>query len=1418
MARQYDLFYSAQDRSYLGETALGTTNTFADLNGAQKIEAYPVTLAYTQVNSFHALTIAPRFSRVKITDATTSAVCFATIEKEADGSEITLRPINTAENTVDSGTFTGFSREFATGSTITQTGVYQDAAVCIVDLREAPADVRGYSYLLLGAGWVNFQAAWATFASVAPLADVGFRLVGPTTVDDPFGGDIYTPSNFRMGNPDVTTSAAASTLTDGLLDGGEAQHWNVGGIVDLEPGGLYVFRSQFACTSTQGAQHLVQVHDSKLAAVRFDRSAADTQIARIYDQGGGSISDDEGDGKTEFARTNDTASLRYYLQTPENVPAGGTSRLLASMAVVQSSTADTTDLDAAIQVRDSRPGSGDGITSFTPMTASDTLPSAAVSNDNAGGKISLRFETNSPDLGTVVTLRYGFGIICTPLFFAEGNLDGDTATSSVTTTSATEWATMEETDDADRNSRSGGSYYWEMLKASMGRDSDTFSDFAWTRFLSPNTNVEGYADGFGRMGNARYPDHGTASAGDSHRLGWNFLRSYYPADIAGTASSGAVLKLQGRTPNDAGGAVVSSQRATFGIWKERSALTVPENTPLTVVAKLNTGMVLRSGWTVGTSYGDGSNDYAFTLSLTDTRHAPGGIDQILGGVTRLLRNGVELVETTKALYDAGTFNLLEWYFDRANRTLHLRMGGSSDNSSEPWDDGIVIVATVPLYYGRQTANLVDPTGTTIPYTARLQQVPGASAQLSTSSGVVSSGTSLGSITLINSDGHFDDLLVRRVFEGYETELLVGHDSISDEEADFVVYQSGTQAIPQSNFDTVTLKLMDRLVRLDRELVGSREPTGVATVQVGDPSSPTEVENQSIPAVYGRVKRLPAYRTTNNTSGGSTNDFVFTSSVAYDVTAVHYRQDDRESEAMSPSSSRTNAALGKVVVSNHDLHSASGASGSYSSQYVPDVVYVDCWGQTNADDSRPLLYPGEILRHLIVNAATGLPEDQVDRGTFDLLDDRWRKRMATIYDDPDAGAPTTTVGARFLPSLPVATGGVFQWGTTIRRAAEEIAASVFCYLTTNRAGRLSVGVADYRSDNLLRNGSFDNDNPQLGGAADTSSDYLIGPWRPINDCVAYRTAAEGARYLGQFGLAINSATNERAAVEQTVEMSVAGTYLVTLMAKLDTASTAIDTDEKFRIALVLPDGSEILGEAQTVETSGAFGRITQKFAVPFGSAGLGKVRLYPYYADDATDATNTKYLWIDTVEAYRVVAELTESNIRLGSWQFGYEIYDAVLTSYDTKEGSANPLRIKATNSDATGLYSATPIDEVGDAQPTAGMLVLDHRLADATSAAGVAAVTASYYAHQRCEVRLSVYGLTPMRQIAAPENELEFRFPVLGDRVYVRGVERLPVGFDASPIWRVDAVNFAGGTGQEVQLTISQAVDPIDRTRAGSWT
>ncbi len=1420
MARQFDLFYAAQDRSYLGQTSPITSNGQATLDGAQRLEAYPTELTLTNSTFLNVAQI-PEGTYGKLTDASTGTVAHVEFLRDATTTSAWVRPINSGADTVDTSTFTASSRSFATGSTLTQQGVYQDAAVCVIDLREAPQDSRGYTYALLGAGWVNFENFWSSVNTVAAQTTVKVRMVGPTPPDDPFSGDEYMPQSTVFGDTDVTRDVGNSTATAGLYDGGYCHGFNVGGIVDLEPGGLYTFRVQFACAHNVACR--VQAHDAKLLAVRFDRNADDTRILRLYD-GAGTLTDTEGDGKTENAMTNATSVIKYYLGSASNPAAATGSRIVALGMIAQASAIDYAEADESVRVVFRQPGGGDGESRYTPISTASTESVASLTNDPASGELSARFETNTPDLGTTVTLRYGWGVIATPLFITESENDATTTSAAAATTGDADWVEMA----SDSGDRDADAYYLETFTSSFGDSASTWTDYAYGRLITPNTAVEGYAadiNNVGRFSSNNYPDLAVTGNADAMRRQFQLLRSRYSAAISGTAK----MALEGQTPRDSGGATVRANRVNFGTMRERSALTIPEGSALTVVCRVDTGLVLRSGWTVGTSYGDGSYDYGFALSLTDATNAPGGPEQILGGVTALYRNGTKLTATTKVLYDAGTFELLEWYFDRSARTLHLRMGGSSDNSSEPWDDDITLVATVPLYLGRTAANLLDESGVRIPYEPRLAEVPGASTEIDSSGGVVTSGASLGSLSVINADGAFDDLVVRRIFEGRRAELLVGYESVSDDIADFVTYQSGTQAVPSSNFQTLDIKLLDGGVLLDRRLAGTKHSTNTVTAYTGDPADPTEVEGQSVPVIYGQAKRVPAYRITNNTGSGDSNEYQFSSSVCHIAYHAHMAPDDREAVAMTVTNGEANAADGKVSITNVVLAASAYRTGydhasNYSSSLIPDVVYVDCWGQEHASGNRPLVYPGEILEHILTNpgeAGTGLAADQIDAGSLDLLDRRWRQQMATVYDDPQAGTPTTTVGNRFLGRLAPFAGGVFYDGTTLRDAAQTIASSVFAYLTQNRGGRQGVGVADYRTDNLVRNGSVDNDNPQIGGAADTASDYLIYPWRLLNDAVGYRTAAEGTRYLGQFGLALDNGAasagvNYRAAVEQAVDVSQAGRYVVTLLAKLDATSTSPATNTKFRIALVLPDGAELLGGAHSISAAGAFERVTEVFEVPFGGAGRGKVRIYPYYADDDTDATNRKYVWLDVVEAYRVLTTLDESNTSLESWEFGFEIYDSVAASFDVTEGNANRHRIRATNNEAVGLYVTE--NEVRDAQPSAGALSMDYNLSNAPSAAGVAAVAASYYAHQRLRVKLTAYGLAPMRTVTSEENELEFRMPVVGDRVYVPSVGRLPVGFDASPLWRIDAVSFRGGTAQEVQLTISQPVDVFNRTRAGSWS
>jgi hypothetical protein len=416
-------------------------------------------------------------------------------------------------------------------------------------------------------------------------------------------------------------------------------------------------------------------------------------------------------------------------------------------------------------------------------------------------------------------------------------------------------------------------------------------------------------------------------------------------------------------------------------------------------------------------------------------------------------------------------------------------------------------------------------------------------------------------------------------------------------------------------------------------------------------------------------------------------------------------------------------------------------------------------------------------------------------------------MGTVYDDPNAGSPTTTTANRFFANAAPATGGLFPDGTTLREAANEIAASVFAFLSSGRSGRVSVGVADYHSTSLAENGSFDAAYPQIGGVADTTANSMIWPWSTLNSATAVRDAA--ARYTGQFGCLLYNGTDYRASIEQPIELSMAGDYAVELLVVDRTANKGgSGTASKFRIALVLPDGSEVLGDVHALGAS-LWERITQKFSIPFGDAGQAKLRVYIYYGDDASDNA-AKYIYLDRVSVYRIIAELTPSNADISGWEYDVEMYDAALSSYDITDGATNRIRIRATNNDAVGLYVTQ--NEASDTQPAAGTVTLDHQLYDATSAAGVSASVASYYSRQRLQLKVVAYTLRPARVAAQLDSVLEFRIPAVGDRVLVSGFTRIPAQFTDERIWRVDAVNYRGGTAQEVQMTLTQSVDPADRT------
>jgi hypothetical protein len=1440
VARQFDVFYAQQDTQNLNNPLVRSSNAYwrneVSLNGAQKLEPYAteLTVQFANPASYGVLLgllwaggrnyLHPG-QRLTITDASSGEVAHVEVVRPyTSTTSITVRPIHSGADTIDESVFSASGRTFADGSIVAPT--WTDASVCVIDLREAPADPRGYTYALATQGWTQWQDVYnGALSGGAGLKAVSIesRLLGSSPPDDPFVGDIYQPARVTTG---VAGSGGANYYaptggTTAPMSGGIGYNFNHGGWVDLEPGGIYYFRHQFkvdsniAVSTVSNIQAVADMYDSRITALRFDKTASTTFIAALYDGSGATAT--LGDGKTEGSQTWDISS---GTETVAGVtPTAVDPQFFLGGVCITSTTNSLTSEDPGLDV-DIRHSGIDATSQFSTAAANDYNTLGLLAKDD-GGATNIAIAVASQQSGTQTAItRYAFAISFAPLFLAApASVSGDAADYTATT-NATAWVEAEAS-TGDVSDRDANSDYLEISSVAFGCPPHTRTEFSyWAELRSTSSNpaLTAYStdmENFGRMYSPQYPLPSAitaASDGQSLLAGYNFQRSRFTAAMDDTA----VIKQEARTPKDSGGAEVYSRYAQLASSKERTPIVVPTGTPTTVVLKANTGIVLKGAWSAGSALSDGSFNFQVDLPVTQTEYAPGGPAQLLGGVVEVWRNGVKLNQVTKAVYDAGTWVILDWYFDKTNRRLHVRMGGASDNNLQPVADNCFVVAVVPLYLGRTPANLTNTSDDEIPYQSRLAEVPGSRSQLSSGGGIVRSGSSLGSFTLVNSDGVFDDLVVRRIWEGQTAELLIGFEDVSNNESDFDVYQTGTMAVPQGNMSSITVRLLDATTKLDRRLSGAGTPTGKVTVQTGDPGgTPVEVEDQDIPFIFGTVRRVIAYRVSTTSTAGTNSDYIFASNVCYDVVGAYVSRDSSVQDSMAVVSSKTLALAGKVRVLNSTLASKVSGGAAFASSQIPDQIYVDVQGEilidaTRGDNGdRPMFYPGEILKKIFSNpgdTANGLIESEIDNASLDLLDRRWRRSMATVYNDPDAGSPSTTIGSRFILGRPPYTGATFPNGTTVRQAANEIAESVFAYLRANRAGRVGVGVADYTSDNLIQNGSFEAAYPEVGGTADTAANSMVWPWYGVNS--ATLTRASKARYIGSFGGLLYNGENYRAAIEQSVDFSLAGTYAVTLVAaEMNSENGGSGAIDKFRIGIVSSDGEEILGDAQTVSDAN-WTTISATFEVPFGLAGKGKVRVYPYYGDDASDNAK-KYCYVDAIQCYRVVAQLDTNNSDVTGWQFDVEMYESAMASYDVTADSNNRIRIRATNNEAIGLNSTE--GEAAATQRTSGSANLSYQLYDAPSAAGVAAAVAGYYGRQRIVLDVVAYSLTPNTAQSQNRPELGLKLPVVGDRIFLSDFARVPSQYSQQKIWRVDGVDFKGGTAQEVRLAVSQPIDVINR-------
>jgi len=1142
----------------------------------------------------------------------------------------------------------------------------------------------------------NSFASGATISSTATTPQKAATLVVDLT-DAPFASATYLIVG--TGNITVDTSSsvvAAALRVDQRLDdpfSGTGGYGECVGTFSSAVAEFLPFQSAVTVTLSGGQRYEFSIDFWTTTAnntVTFDEARL---VAIRYTTINGA-----GTGKTAETTTTST-SLQTHLSLTSNLAAG-------DYLVVSTWVAGISNLSHNVVVQLENSGTALSTSRFVPNATGDYLSGGFMGFVTLTGTnaIALKYRTTNA-AGTAKIKNSYLAAIRLPAGFLDG--EGKTATDAETTTVNNAFTTLVTITPTSASFPAGR--YLQILSVSIGGDS--------TRFRFRMTTAGDVATDF--LGGFR------AGTTTDNALA---MISLAREDLASGNSANGVL-IEGRSAN-AGGSTFRIKTPRVSWIRERADVVPLYDTPITIVADLEMGGQILKKWNPATTdrYWKHLEDYDL--------------------ISRVIVNGVEFAEHTdtetqsdlRTSASSSVLTTSEWYWDASNHDLYVQMG--SGDSPADVDQNVVVVPLTLV--GRRAVDLKDTAGTYYPYEARISGTPGVDEDLKSSNGRFESSRSIGSIDLATADGEYDDMIVRHSMESYRVTLRRGWASLSDRLDDFDVYANAVTGLPSSDFETLRIKLFDRYILLSKPV--SEGATSSITVYEGS----TPREDQVVPVVYGSVKRLVAYRTTNNTGGTDYNTYVFASHGVSSVTAAYVDGSNVTAIASGSrdfTSTYTNA--GSIRVKNDAFDTPTSPQ---------DTVYVDLVGKTSDKTSAGTIYqtPGVIIRDVLLSYG-GLATTDIDEAAFRLLDRRWRSQLTA--SGFTAQAPS--FGAVILDE-------------PVESVISRLAGDCFAYICTTPYGRISVRVPDLDAGNLIENGGLE-----------SASGSDIWPWVARSGATA--TAATSRKYDGSKSLEISNGgtPNASANVSQEVILPRSGTYVLTCLASLNSGNRSA-----FKLGFTRPNGTTSISDAVTITTD-EWTRASVFVTLEPGECGTCMVRLYP--AEGSTEATTVS---VDNIELYEVAAVATDRNSNPTGVEFSDEhYYEAAVTYNVNLEEEQYASKVVITDSEARLIGTTTPEGRYAiESSKRAEIGTTLYK--DSSSAAGVAAALANYFSRMRHILSLDVMGLT--------------KIPTIGDYVYTYDNPRVPELSNGYPIWRIVRVSYNPDTAQAVTIDCERQSDPVD--------
>lgn len=586
------------------------------------------------------------------------------------------------------------------------------------------------------------------------------------------------------------------------------------------------------------------------------------------------------------------------------------------------------------------------------------------------------------------------------------------------------------------------------------------------------------------------------------------------------------------------------------------------DTPVVIAAEMQVGVVYKLWTTAGTD--------KWQIDLPN-----------IALVDRVTVNGTEYTLQSSV----GNVNAAqEWFWDVSARRCTIQM----DTGDSPNDQDRTVVLGVPFLLSREADDLTDDDGVVRQYYAQMDSTPNVQQSLVVKGAGCEVAQSFGRMRLQRSDRTFDDILANRIIDGMRLVVYRGWRYLTTRLRDCQRLLSAALGRPKLSAKGLDIEVHDASLTLKR-------PVATATISIYEGS--TQRADKLMPVIYGTVRRVPAYRTTNNGSGTET----------YRVTSAHQVKNIGAINASGGFDAKAYkdgeiATPGNTITVTLSTASFTIAYGQPEVQTgaVADVVYVDVQGitDTGLSSGTALTRPGEIARHLAVTYG-GYAASSLVEASFRLLDRSWRQRRSS------SGA-LVPLGVNL---------GLYLTEETVADALSLVCQASFAYWGETRTGRLRVGVPDIEAANLLLNGSWESDS--VSGA----------PWAVNGNATI--TLSTTVKYFGARAAVIDNGKNSW--VFQRIIMPAPGDYLATCVAALQSGN-----GDAFCLGVITPDEglTPKLSDPITI-TSSAWARANAPVTVPQGGAGSGQVLLLPYRPVAARPAApsnvSSMVLWLDAAQ-------------------------------------------------------------------------------------------------------------------------------------------------------------------------------------------